>query len=312
MKIIIPLFLGLSLIISLFFIKIQKEDNDEMLKSFLSLEVSLNNSTRNLKEKNIQILKDLNAQGKNNPELVYPYYKRAVEANNVSDDFITYIENLKLLVVEKSLLQNERQKKTEFLNDSNMRLEVKYFNLKKQKELKGKIDSVRIKLKNCLRNENGVKLYSNDTSEILSKPYFINNEIIKIMRPYSLAEVITFLSQLENECKNLEADILNVLLKNIPSICGLQFNTLEAVVIPNSNAVKIGTEYRAEVSLIATGMNSDCQIFVNGKKLEKEDGKGIFIAKPTSKGLYSWGGVIKIKLNGEMKEYPFKQEYQAF
>lgn len=53
-------------------------------------------------------------------------------------------------------------------------------------------------------------------------------------------------------------------------------------------------------------------VYVNGKLLPKQDGKGIYITKPLSPGIYHWGGLVRAKINNEVKEYPFEAEYQAF
>ncbi len=297
----------------LYFIKIEKDDKDEMLKSFQSLEVSLNKSNENLDEKNKSVLNKMYNNAGVSPETVSPYYQRAIKVKDVSDEFVEYIEKLKRKLVGRNTSEENIGKHPCLLNDTNFRNDVVNFDKTKIKKLSNKIETTRKKLLFLLRDEYGVSLYSKDTAEISSEPFLkVSSSWTKIyFKNPTFVGIIISLSKLQNDSRNLEADIIKVLAKSY-SICCYTLDPLFARVIPNSNAVMVGSEYKAEVVLLGIPREFEYKVIVDGKTLPMEDGFGIYKNRPLSKGVYSWDGVIKIKLNGEMKEYQFKQEYQAY
>lgn len=308
MKKVLTVLLILALLISLYVIKTQKDDKLNVLQL---LEVNLNRSNKNIDEGNKSLLHDLERNVERYPELFSPYYKRAKEAKNISDSFVRHIENIKRKLVGKEQFIENISDQISLLNESNTSLDVKFFNKKRTEELLNKVASVRKRLLNLLNNGIGAKFNPRDTLKISKQPLLLATRYK--LKQSSLVEVITELSKMQNDCRNLEVEVIELLSKSIDADIGnftICFD--EAKVIANSNAVMVGSEYRAEVFLIDFGRNSDYQVIVDGKPLPMENGVGIYTARPTKQGVYKWGGVIKIKINGERKEYPFGVEYQAF
>lgn len=312
MKIILPLALIITLAISLFVIKTQWDERGETLKYLMSLEVSLNKSNENLDKKNKNLLSEMYNNAKMAPEEVYPYYNRANNVKDESDGFIEYIEKIKLKLVGKQWLEENIGQNLCFLNDTNFNNRVDYFNKTRIKELFNKIESTRKKLLNQLREGDGVSLFSKDKEEISSQPFLkITNETRINFKNPTLTEIIISLSKLQNDSRNLEADIIKVLARGY-SICGYSLDPLFARVIPNSNAVMVGSEYKAEIVLVGIPREFDYKVFVNDKTLPMNDNIAIYTHRPEKEGVYDWGGFIKIRLNGELREYQFKAQYQAF
>lgn len=312
MKKVLPFLLILALLISVYVIKTQKDYKDEMLKSFQSLEFSLNKSNENLYKKNIDLLIDFGDRAKMRPEEIMPYYRRAKKVETVAYECVKYIENLKRELAGKEPLNEETNKHMQVLNDNNFTRVINYFNQRKTMELLNKLNSTRIKLLDLLKDDEEVKLYSKDTAEISSKPYLLVSRYRRELKKISLAETITLLSKMQNDCRNMEADIIEVLTKNIGGTCGFIIDPLYARVIPNSNAIMVGSEYRAEVILLGASIDLNYEVIVNGKPLEKNGNIAIYTDHPEKEGIYDWEGFIKIKLNGGMKEYAFEAQYQAF
>jgi hypothetical protein len=65
-----------------------------------------------------------------------------------------------------------------------------------------------------------------------------------------LASVITILSKMQGDVRNVESEMLSYLLDQIDA-GDFNMNVVEAVVIPNSNYVFKGQEYKAQVFLAA-------------------------------------------------------------
>jgi gliding motility-associated protein GldM len=300
----------------------------EILKAFHLMEVSFNKANANVDKKNLSILKALEEQAKNRPEEVAPYHKRALEVKQVSGEFVKYIEELKKALIartegRKEAKEGEETGQTELVEADNIELHANYFfknpDDTKAKELTAKVNATRAKLLGLLKDGNGVKVDPADRAKIevytnLKTNYDKTNytgwaEMYFEHSP--LAGVITMLTKIQNDCRNTEADIIEMLAKNIDKD-KITFDRLEAKVIPNSTAVQVGSEYRAEVILVASNTKSDNPVMVGGRALPMEEGKGIYTARPSNQGVFSWSGSIEVKSPTGNKSYPFKQEYQAF
>jgi len=146
---------------------------------------------------------------------------------------------------------------------------------------------------------------------------------------------LAIMSSLQIDLKNAESEMINYLYAQI-SAGEVKFNELEAVVIPNSNYIIKGNNYRAEVFLAARDTTQAPKIYAvqgvsqpwveitdeNGQKnymlkeglnpieleVEKGTGKGIFNGGG-SLGQHSWGGIIEIQTAGGPIRRPFTAEY---
>lgn len=299
----------------------------EILKAFHLMEVSFNKANANVDKKNVSILKALEEQSKNRPEEVAPYYKRALKVKEVSGEFVKYIEDLKKALIDRTEGRNEPKDgeapgETELAEADNIELHANYFfknpDDAKARELTKKVNDTREALLNLLKDGEGVKIDPKDREKISNFTNLRTNYDKKYpgwaemyFEHSPLAGVITMLTKIQNDCRNTEADIIEMLAKNIDKD-KITFDRLEAKVIPNSTAVQVGSEYRAEVILVASNTKSDNPVIVGGRALPMEDGKGIYTARPSSQGVFSWSGSIEVKSPTGTKSYPFKQEYQAF
>ena len=73
----------------------------EILKSFHLMEVSFNKASENLDGKIKGQMEGFAEQAGNDPKLK-PYYNKAVEAETITNDFVSYIESIKTDLIEKT------------------------------------------------------------------------------------------------------------------------------------------------------------------------------------------------------------------
>jgi len=135
------------------------------------------------------------------------------------------------------------------------------------------------------------------------------------------------LDKLQTDVKNVETDVITYLFKKI-SASDFKVNKMSAIVIPNSNYVVQGVEYKADVFLAAYDSTQSPEIFIgkykkigdskyeivgSSKTLDVENGKGIYKTGSNSVGDFSWGGFIRIKSpdGGGSQDYPFDVKYQV-
>lgn len=300
----------------------------EILKAFHLMEVSFNKANDNVDKKNQNILEALQQQAENRKEEVGPYYNRALEVKKVSGEFVKYIEELKTALITKAdgrkkPEHGEKANETELVSADNIELHANYLfkdpGDARAKELTNKVNSTREKLIGLLADGGGVKVDPADRSKIENltnlRTNFDKNSYPSWAEMYfehsPLAGVITMLTKMQNDCRNTEADIIEILAKNIDKK-KVSFDRLEAKVIANSTAVMVGSEYKAEVLLVASNSKSENPVIVGGRALPMEDGKGIYTVRPSTQGTFTWSGSIQVKGPEGTQSYPFEAEYQAF
>ncbi len=126
-----------------------------------------------------------------------------------------------------------------------------------------------------------------------------------------LASVITLLSKMQGDIRNVESEMLSYLLDQIDA-GDFNMNVLEAVVIPNSNYVFKGQEYKAQVFLAAyDSTNTPKVLLSSGQELTVEAGKGIFTTKSNSIGIKNWGGTIQLDDGGKTISKSFQASFEV-
>lgn len=139
---------------------------------------------------------------------------------------------------------------------------------------------------------------------------------------------ITILTQIQSEILNAESIIIEKLYGSI-SASDFKFNTLEAIVIPNTDYVLQGGNYEAEVFLAAYDTAQQPDIYVGSydennldiievnnsfRKLEvdKTNNRGIFSNPENSIGDKIFRGFIQLKApTGEVKQFRFNKKYKV-
>jgi gliding motility-associated protein GldM len=150
---------------------------------------------------------------------------------------------------------------------------------------------------------------------------------------------MAIMSSLQIDLRNAESVMINYLYAQI-SAGEVKFNELEAVVIPNSNYIIRGNQYKANIFLAARDTTQAPDIYVvegvkepwevttdpatgvreykrrdglNYTRLatEKGTGKGVFERQGGSIGQRTWGGLIEIKGPTGTIVRPFSAEYMV-
>jgi len=134
---------------------------------------------------------------------------------------------------------------------------------------------------------------------------------------------LTILSKIQSDLRNLEADVIDYLKRDIDSK-SLKFTSAEGIQIPKSNFVLRGDSFRSSIFISAKQDGQDPEIFVGeydslgGGQYEMRgeyevvrvvNGKGVFSKRTTSEGLKKYGGLISMKTETGTKFYPFNGEY---
>ncbi len=300
----------------------------EILKAFELIEASIRKSTSRIQNKIDEeystFSEKLMTEGE---KKVKVWYDKAMSVKQQTQHLYTYIDTLKFQVMDlaggdKGKTYDEKFKL--FRKDDREAGEHILFNLGKVYNLKKTLIQYRSFL---------VKLIEQDTSknaQILKKNILkslstdsLYNENEKTWVAWEKANfsempavaVVAMLTKLQNDIKNVEADVLAYLLGKIGE-GEFHFNKIYAVVNSKKSFVLVNEPYQAEVFLAAADTTQQLVIKLkegNPDYLKIEGGMGIYKPPTGSVGTFKWGGVIKVKnpAGTDTLEFPFESEYQV-
>lgn len=298
-----------------------------MEKDYTSSSMSFDRKNNSLMTKFGQVVRQDEAKAK-------PYYDAAVEAQQISAEFNTYIATLKVQIEEmyKGRTEDEDGKEslTPLKTPEGMEKHAHYFMVEnkgaKAKELQQKINTTRDKLLDLLKPKED-KLFVD-----LSKYNDVKaSNLLKAEEPQNTGStkqswasthleyqpagaLLAMLTQYQNNAKALEADVINKLLQGVNSSAFI-IDELNAAIIPKSNYVMAGETYTADVMLMATASNAKPTITVNGASLSNMEGNiGKIEIPATGIGEKKISGTIEVAdpKTGEPRIYNYEHSYQVF
>lgn len=189
------------------------------------------------------------------------------------------------------------------------------------RELKDKLNAFKTALDNYIQPADKKKVEINlDTQD---PPKNDNNENWEVYnfseRP--LVACITILSKMQTDIKTAESNVVDYLLKQVDKET-LKFDTVAAKVIPQSNYVLLGEEYKADVFLAAFNKTRNPEMRIGNfnaatntfegqaDALPVERGLGKYNVKTSREGIMTYSGAIKVvSPSGQEMAFPFRSEY---
>lgn len=126
------------------------------------------------------------------------------------------------------------------------------------------------------------------------------------------AGVLSLMTKMQSDVRNVEASMLQY-LRGLIGKADMKFNAIKAVVTAPSNYVQVGEPFKAEIFIAAYDSTQNPDILVGGQPIPVKNGVGTYTGNTSSPGPHSFAGVVKLKNKntGEIKEYPFKSEYEV-
>jgi gliding motility-associated protein GldM len=304
----------------------------EVLEAFRVVDASLIQTLHAVDSKNSQIYGAFDQAYVDNPAKVQEWKTKAEAVKEKTDSLISYIWELKekLVIASGSRIMNPKRPLTgeEFLftthtgdtlilkkeDDINTPSEI-MIGQKKAMELKqriaeykdfmvGHVEESEPELKEVIRQEL-------ETADVRSKGEEKKSWEIAHFENKPLAGILTFMSKLQIDVKNSEANLINHFYSNIDAT-SYKFNKLGAQVVANSEIILQGDEYTAEIFLAAIDTTVDPEIYVHNTRLPISDGKATYRVRTNEPGTFKWNGVLKYKTpEGILKSYTFEKQYQV-
>lgn len=302
----------------------------EILKSFHLMEVSFENAKANIDDKNSIVMQQFEASMESNQARTKEWFEKAKEVRKISKDFCDYVEKIKKDIETNAggRLPAEQGEAagvlTELAAPDQMEKHANYFqsgsgNQGHGKELQNAIEKARKDMlavlnhpridKSIVTNlDKNTALRAEDPkSKGTNKQDWVSMYLVHS----PLAGVTALLSKTESDAKNLEAEVLNVLIKQIDAAT-IKFDAVEAKIIAPSSYIMQGSEYQAEIVLMALNTTAEPTIFVNGEKIPVEGGKGIYKVPATGVGVHPIKGYIEVDGPDGIEKKEFSTEWQSF
>ena len=285
--------------------------SDLVLKAFKNINDSLNTSKTNVESNVNQLLKNYeNTKAKEGADNVLKL-NRAKKAHAIGEDLIKYIDGIQKKIAADGLDEDGDlvQKNSLDIGQNIMGSDA---SSKEGKKLQEKINETGKQLAALLLPDEGkptFMLQANDPAKPKTgEPKTWTGNMFGEGVP--LAAFRTILTMIQNDAKNMEADIVNKILADKPIVVLDQF---EAVAVAPSSYIIQGQPYKAEIYLTASDSKSSPDVSVNGSKVPTSGGKGVYTGGTGSVGSFTWKGTIRVKeRNGNIKTYVTKpQTYQV-
>ncbi len=304
----------------------------DILDAFVIVDKGLEKTNLNFTDKN-EVLYSLFDLAKSvDPVRVTPNWKQAQDVKKRSIELSDFIDKLqKELIVkteglEQSVADTIQMASLENKDNYTIPTNILIGNSEDgsagaSRDLKNRLIEYRKQLSNYIlpKDKTKVKIDINTADPEHSE----ENENWELYNFYDrpLVASLTILSKLKTDVKNAESTTVDYLLKLV-DVETLKFDTIAAKVIPQSNYVMLGEEYKADVFIAAFNKTRNPEIMVgdynemsksfNGtpNAITVERGLGKYVAETSREGIVNYSGTIKVvSPQGKEMVFPFKSEY---
>jgi gliding motility-associated protein GldM len=293
----------------------------DILDAFVIVDKGLEKSNMNFTERNEQLYAEFDLAKTVDPVKVTPNWKKAQEIQKQSAELTTFINELQKKIVAQTegvakniadtmQMQNMESKDDQATPTNILIGDSEDGSAGASHELKTRLINYRELLTSYVeaKDRAAVKVDIN-TDDPKNTENHENWEMYNFYdRP--LAASLTILSKLKNDVKNAESQVVDYLLKSVGAE-DMKFDTIAAKVIPQSNYVLLGDEYKADVFIAAFNKTKNPEITIGGTtKLDVQKGLGKYAVKAEKEGIVEYEGMIKmVTAKNKTVVFPFKSEY---
>lgn len=325
----------------------------DILDAFIAINNRMNETNKNFVSKNEIVYSAISAQYASNQAKWANAQKLASEVKAEAAKIIKEIQDYKHMIIIKAdglpegttELPDEKDngvlKPLEQIVSSkdNVDIPAQLMVLEKRgTELKGKIEAFRAKMikivsdastdKEAVKNVTAAIEKSLNTDAPKPKGGLTPSWESENFEHLPLMAVITIMTQMQVAARNVEGDVVNHIYTS-QDADAVRVNTLASTVIPSSNYVMVGSEYKAQIFLAAfdstkpptvrigrvdstKGADGKWVYKCDAKPLPIKGGRAIYTDRPGSTGEKAYGGLIEIeKGTGEKVGIPFRAKYMA-
>lgn len=304
----------------------------DILDAFVIVNKGLENTNINFTDNNETLYSMFDLAKSVDPVRVTPNWKKAQDVKKRSQELNDFIDKLQKELIakteglEQSVADTIQMASLENKDDYSIPTNILIGNSEDgsagaSRDLKNRLNEYRAQLNNYIlpKDKSKVKIDINTDDPKYSE----ENENWELYNFYDrpLVASLTILSKLKTDVKNAEATTVDYLLKEVDGET-MKFDTIAAKVIPESNYVMLGEEYKAQVFLAAFNKTRNPEVMVgdyneisksfNGtpNAIPVERGLGKYVTSADKEGIMTYSGTVKVvSPKGKEMIYPFKSEY---
>lgn len=285
--------------------------SSDVLNGFSQVQESIHRTNVNITTRNgVQFahLEDLYQQ---NPEKAGHWYEEGKRLHERSDALYSAIEDLKQQIAVAADGKNADYRDIEN-NDDLEASAVTMLNPSTNKgaKLRKSMDDYRVYVSELIADSAKRTVVEEMLSTKVSNPQGTVGPTTweqKMFDNMPAVAAVTLLTKVQNDIRQAESEALGSLITAI-DIGDVRVNELNAYVIPNSNMVMRGGKYSANIVLAAIDTTRRPDIYINGAKLNRQDGTYEFVAGNV--GTHEFSGYIEVaRADGSTDRRPFKSSY---
>ncbi|MFA6752151.1 MAG: gliding motility protein GldM [Fermentimonas sp.] len=278
----------------------------EVLDGFGLVDNSLRDSSGTMTDRNDLIMNELAQYSRQNPEKAKEWYNKGLEVRKMTDSLTAYIHQLKYLMVREADGRKADISNIKHKDDLEAASLVMLSPINGEgKKLKNAIDDYRYNITQFVQNPARREIIerSLSTQTTGGKSWEATR-----FENIPLAAAVTMLTKIENDVIAAEGDALENILNSV-DVGDFRVNELNAYVIPESDIVFRGGNYRARVVLSAQDTTRHPILNLNGTTPVLE-GNGTFTIPANNTGTFPVEGYLEISdVSGTITRREFQSSY---
>ena len=236
---------------------------------------------------------------------------KAREVKRASDSLYTYIQDLKIRIAKVADGENANVNSIEHKDDLEAASRVMLSPVSGEgKKLRAEIDKYRIWMGGFIEDSAKTAVLEANLSTTPPHKAGINTRTWEeaLFENMPVAAAVTLLTKMQSDVRYAEGEVLSNLLNSV-DVGDYRVNQITAQVIPESQIVMRGSQYKANIVLSAVDSTKRPTIYVNGKELPYEN-KGVFTVNTGAAGTFPIKGYIEMpNSDGSIMRRDFESEY---
>ena len=265
--------------------------SSEVLDGFELVEGSLRTSIDNTSTRNEIVTEELKAYYQTNPEKVREWYEKGTKVKEASDSLYNYVQDLKVRIAQIADGKDADVNNIDHKDDLEAASRVMLSPVSGEgKKLRQSIEKYRTLMGEMVEDSAKTRIIEASLSTTPPHKAGINTRTWEeaLFENMPVAAAVTLLTKLQTDYR---------------------VNQITAQVIPESQIVMRGSQYKANIVLSAVDSTKRPTVYVNGKELPY-DANGMFTAVAGTPGTYPVKGYIEMPgSDGSVMRREFESEY---
>ena len=262
--------------------------SSEVLDGFELVEGSLRTSIDNTSTRNEIVTEELKAYYQTNPEKVREWYEKGTKVKEASDSLYNYVQDLKVRIAQIADGKDADVNNIDHKDDLEAASRVMLSPVSGEgKKLRQSIEKYRTLMGEMVEDSAKTRIIEASLSTTPPHKAGINTRTWEeaLFENMPVAAAVTLLTKLQSDIRYAEGEVLSNLLSSV-DMRDYRVNQITAQVIPESQIVMRGSQYKANIVLSAVDSTKRPTVYVNGKELPY-DANGMFTAGAGNPGAFS-------------------------